>query len=145
MSGEELKEKLSRKGYSITTIAKMIGTSQQNLSRALTADSVKTSLLEDLCVALDMKINDFYKDTPYAVKTEVAEMIQGYDSTAVVQKLLDKLNTKDEEIAKSNAYYREVIDNKDETIDRLYRETVRLAMENANPHGPELLPKAAEQ
>lgn len=60
MKGEELKMKLTKSGHSITEVAKLLGTSQQNLSQALTAQDVKTGLLEKISSALGLPISYFF-------------------------------------------------------------------------------------
>lgn len=69
MSGEEVRKKLANEGYSITRLAALLGTSQQNLSVKLSKDSVKTDLLENLCDVLNKDLNFFYGGTKYLTTT----------------------------------------------------------------------------
>lgn len=96
MTGEKIKKIIIQEGYSITDIAKKLGISQQNLSSKLGTDSVKTGILEEICAVMNMKINDFYIDTPYGVKT--TETIEGDNATEIIKRLLDKLEQKEKEI-----------------------------------------------
>lgn len=113
MSGEELKIFIKKQGYNVSSLAKILETSQQNLDRALTAESVKTSLLEKICSKLDMKINDFYVDTPYGITTK--EAIRASNQPEIIQRLMDMLEQKGDELRQ-----------KDEIIQKLYGENMKL-------------------
>ena len=65
MTGEEVKKKLAKEGYTITKLATLLGTSQQNLSVKLSKEAVKTDLLESLCDALNKDFTFFYGGTTY--------------------------------------------------------------------------------
>ncbi len=65
MTGEEVKKKLANEGYTITKLAALLGTSQQNLSVKLSKEAIKTDLLESLCDALNKDFTFFYGGTTY--------------------------------------------------------------------------------
>lgn len=124
MTGEELKNKITREGISITSLAKMMGTSQQNLSNKLATDSVKTGLLEEICNVLNMKINDFYVGTIYAV--QIPQLLEGDDKSDFIKRLMDKLDQREEEISRIRKEYEEKLEMKDKKIDELYSQNIRL-------------------
>lgn len=63
MTGEELRNKLKKTGFSIAGLARDLGMSQQNLNQALNAKDVKTGLVENLSKVLDVPITFFYEGT----------------------------------------------------------------------------------
>lgn len=113
MSGEELKIFIKKQGYNVSSLAKILETSQQNLDRALCVESVKTNLLEKICEKLDIKINDFYVGTPYGITTK--EAIRASNQPEIIQRLMDMLEQKGDELRQ-----------KDEIIQKLYGENMKL-------------------
>ena len=66
MSGEELKNILLKHGYTLTEVAKLLGTPQQNFSQTLNKTfDIKSGLLESLCLKLHVDMSFFYGGTPY--------------------------------------------------------------------------------
>lgn len=62
MEGEKLKNKIAGTGYNITEVAKLIGTSQQNLSKSLSSLDIKTGLVEKIAKALKLPISYFFDE-----------------------------------------------------------------------------------
>ena len=62
MTGEQLKNKLRGTGRSIADVAKILGMSRQNLSKALQSQDVKTGLVENMAAALGMPISYFFEE-----------------------------------------------------------------------------------
>ena len=66
MSGEELKNLLLRHGYTLSEVAKLLGTPQQNFSQTLNKTfDIKSGLLENLCLKLHVDMGFFYGGTPF--------------------------------------------------------------------------------
>lgn len=65
MTGEQLKERLIRGGYTLKDVAELMGMSQQNFSKGLKVADVKTGLIEKICQVLNKKMDFFYNGTEY--------------------------------------------------------------------------------
>ncbi len=66
MSGEELKNLLLKHGYTLSEVAKLLGTPQQNFSQTLNKTfDIKSGLLENLCLKLHVDMGFFYGGTPF--------------------------------------------------------------------------------
>lgn len=66
MTGEHLKERLIRGGYQLKDVADLLGMSQQNFSKGLKVNDIKTGLIEKMCQVLNKKMDFFYSGTEYA-------------------------------------------------------------------------------
>ena len=75
MSGEDLKERLTKNGYQMKDVADLMGMSQQNFSTGLKVADVKTGFIEKLCVVLGKKMDFFYAGTEYAPSAEAATSV----------------------------------------------------------------------
>lgn len=64
MKGEDVKRKIAGVGYSISEMARMLGTSQQNLSQSLSSQDVKTGLVEKIARALGVPVSYFFDSPP---------------------------------------------------------------------------------
>jgi transcriptional regulator with XRE-family HTH domain len=74
MSGEELKSILLKHGYTLTEVARLLGTPQQNFSQTLNKTlDIKSGLLENLCLKLHVDMSFFYEGTPFLAECEVDE------------------------------------------------------------------------
>lgn len=60
MKGVELKIFLAGKGITVTSVAKMIGESQSNMSSLLSVADIKTGLLERISAATGIPISEFF-------------------------------------------------------------------------------------
>ena len=95
MSGEELKNKLLGNGYTLSEVAKLLGTHQQNFSQTLNKTfDIKSGLLENLCLKLHVDMAFFYGGTPYLPdyekdKSKTEE--QNTDSRPVPKYMYDEL------------------------------------------------------
>lgn len=67
MTGKELKNILSNFGLKNTEIAKKLNKTPQTIQGWFNYQNVNTSILEEICDVYNMKINDFYIGTKYAV------------------------------------------------------------------------------
>lgn len=66
MSGEQLKKRLNELGITVTALAEKLGITQPSMSAALQVKDVKSTLLENICIAYGLKMSVFYPDD-YAV------------------------------------------------------------------------------
>ena len=74
MSGQELKDLLTKNGYALKDVAAKLGMTQPNFSQLMKVQDVKSGTLEEMCMALGKKMDFFYKGTVYApVVTEEKE------------------------------------------------------------------------
>lgn len=95
MSGEELKNIILKHGYTLTEVAKLLGTPQQNFSQTLNKTfDIKSGLLENLCLKLHVDMAFFYGGTPFLPdyekdKSKTEEQIT--DSRPVPKYLYDEL------------------------------------------------------
>lgn len=60
MSGNEVKKVITSMGFSISDVARKVGTSQPNLSKILTSQDVKSGLIERISEVLGITVADFY-------------------------------------------------------------------------------------
>ncbi len=60
MSGNEVKKVITSMGFSISDVARKVGTSQPNLSKILTSHDVKSGLIERISEVLGITVADFY-------------------------------------------------------------------------------------
>lgn len=103
MTGERLKEILTKYKLSQTEIAKKLGMSQQSFNQMLSASDVKTSLLERVAVVLEVPVAALYGEQSavasghgiaVAGHNNVAGNVTMGDNAAVLQervKLLEQL------------------------------------------------------
>ena len=95
MSGEELKNILLRHGYTLTEVAKLLGSPQQNFSQTLNKTSdIKSGLLENLCLKLHVDMSFFYKGTPFLPeynKDDAKDIEAKTDSRPVPKYMYDEL------------------------------------------------------
>lgn len=67
MNGKELKEILRTHNIGIVKLANLLGYNQPRLSQMLTANDIKTGLLESICKVLGVSMDFFYANTSYAL------------------------------------------------------------------------------
>ena len=60
MNGNDIKEAIRRRGFSVSQVAAAIGESQQNLSAALSRDDVKSSIVERVAAFLGTPVSSLY-------------------------------------------------------------------------------------
>lgn len=63
MTGQEVKDFLTRDGWQLSKVAEAIGESRQNFSAALTSQDVKSGLLERVAKAVGKPVSAFYGET----------------------------------------------------------------------------------
>lgn len=72
MTGERLKSLLNTKGLTQTKVAELLGIPQQGLNKKFSSDSIKTSLLEELCDKMNVDLYFFYGGTKYLPDAKVS-------------------------------------------------------------------------
>lgn len=63
MEGKTIKDVLSQRGIAQAEIAKLLGTTPNNLNNMLAKDDVRTGLLESIAQAANLPISVFYGET----------------------------------------------------------------------------------
>lgn len=99
MEGKTIKDVLSQRGIAQAEIAKLLGTTPNNLNNMLAKDDVRTGLLESIAQAANLPISVFYGET-YTISG--GNNATGNNSHNTVNasddKLLSLLMTKDEQL-----------------------------------------------
>lgn len=62
MNGKQLKNKIAGTGHNIKEVAELIGVPRTNLSQALSAQDIKTGLVERISAALGLPISYFFDE-----------------------------------------------------------------------------------
>lgn len=105
MKGIEIKRILRDSGFTISQLARILETSQQNLNSALSAEDVKSGTIEKIAFATGMPVSFFYGES---AGTATAS---GDGSTAVAG---NRNNVNSE-------HFVQLLTKKDEQIDRLLK------------------------
>lgn len=79
MKGIELKNFLAGKGITVTSIAKMLGESQPNMSSLLGVGDVKTGLLERISAATGIPISEFFGE-----RTSISATMHGGNGNKMI-------------------------------------------------------------
>ena len=100
MNGKTIKDVLSQRGIAQAEIAKLLGTTPNNLNNMLAKDDVRTGLLESIAQAANLPISVFYGET-YTISG--GNNATGNHSTNTVNssnddRILSLLLTKDEQL-----------------------------------------------
>ena len=108
MTGKELKKILLENKIVLKELAVKLNTSQPGLSQALGNKEVKTGLLENICDALNVKLDYFYSGTKY---------LNTSDSSAMTDE--KKFADKDEEILYLKGKLSAMKDSYDSLLDKI--------------------------
>jgi transcriptional regulator with XRE-family HTH domain len=100
MEGKTIKDVLAQRGIAQAEIAKLLGTTPNNLNNMLAKDDVRTGLLESIAQAANLPISVFYGET-YTISG--GNNATGNHSTNTVNssnddRILSLLLTKDEQL-----------------------------------------------
>ena len=79
MNGQELKQILAGMGVNQSELAKMLQTSNQNVSNLMHRASIKTSTLETIAKALNKDISVFFGTNPGKTAEDYEKIIQQKD------------------------------------------------------------------
>ena len=101
MTGENVKRILLSKGMKISDVADRLGESLPNTSAMFKVQDIKTGVLERISSACDIPLSEFYGIAPFNIasgdnNTQIAG--NGNTVNANVEKLIDSLSKKDEQI-----------------------------------------------
>lgn len=123
MEGKTIKDVLSQRGIAQAEIAKLLGTTPNNLNNMLAKDDVRTGLLESIALAANLPISVFYGET-YTISG--GNNATGNNSHNTVNtsddKLLTLLMTKDEQLTlamKQTSKAQEQMDKAQTHMDRI--------------------------
>ena len=127
MKGIQVKEKLLNNGYVLADVAKNMGIIPQNLQSLLSAEDIKTGVLENIAKAISKSVYFFYDDS-----SEEINKTEDVNVNGDVGKLIDVIHNQSSQLTKSQ-----------EQIDRLLS-----LLENATQKGvavgaKDAAPKAA--
>lgn len=89
MTGQELRSKLVLANVQVTELARIIGTSHQSLSQALTSKDVKTGLVEKLASALNLPLSYFYGE-----EGDVRAVANGHKAIAAINSTISPQSEK---------------------------------------------------
>lgn len=99
MKGKDIKDVLAQRGIAQAEIAKLLGTTPNNLNNMLAKEDVRTGLLESIAQAANLPISVFYGES-YTISG--GNNATGNNSNNTVNasddRLLDLLVTKDEQL-----------------------------------------------
>ncbi len=96
MSGEMLRNVLSKRGIVLAELAKSLGMSPQHLNQALNAADVKSGFLEKLCEVLNVEMWELYGAPAPANNSFNRDT--NINDTQTMADLLAMLRAKDEQI-----------------------------------------------
>nr|DAM56888.1 MAG TPA: SOS-response transcriptional repressor [Caudoviricetes sp.] len=101
MNGEQLKRKIAASGHNASEVARMIGISQQSFSQSLSAQDIKTGLVEKISAALHLPISYFFDETTNSAvasgDSSVAAINSHVEGNAVLQERVKSLEALVEE------------------------------------------------
>ena len=112
MNGNEVKKVIKYMGFSISDVARKVGTSQPNLSKILTSQDVKSGLIERISEVLGITVADFYHRAAHGGEAlsisstgDNSPNINGNGNnidigSAVMEKMVDTISAQQATIAK---------------------------------------------
>lgn len=99
MNGKTIKDVLSQRGIAQAEIAKLLGTTPNNLNNMLAKDDVRTGLLESIAEAANLPISVFYGETYTISGGNNAIGNNSHNAVNVSdERILSLLMTKDEQL-----------------------------------------------
>lgn len=75
MKGEQVKQIIFHRGFTLREIAERIGETPQNLNSLLSVQDIKTGVLERIATAMNFSLSDFFKtiNSDFSSDTEMTE------------------------------------------------------------------------
>jgi len=98
MTGEKLKEIITKNGYTMAAAARLLDMTPQHLNQAVSAADVKSGLLEKVSAAFGISIAALYGEAQGVAITGSGSGVNVNDS-AVVNRFLSIIEEKDRQIA----------------------------------------------
>ena len=122
MNGKIIKDVLAKHGISQAEIAKLLGTTPNNLNNMLAKDDVRTGLLEGIAEAAHLPISVFYGDAYTITGSSNATAINNSTATSSDDRLLTLLVNKDEQLTlamRQTSKAQEQVDKAQAQMDRV--------------------------
>ena len=122
MEGKTIKDVLSKRGIAQAEIAKLLGTTPNNLNNMLSKDDVRTGLLESIAQAANLPISVFYGDSYTINGSNNTTSSHNTVNTSNDDRILSLLLTKDEQLTlamKQTSKAQEQVDKAQEQMDRV--------------------------
>lgn len=122
MNGKIIKDVLAKHGISQAEIAKLLGTTPNNLNNMLAKDDVRTGLLEGIAEAAHLPISVFYGDAYTITGSNNATAINNSTATSNDDRLLTLLVNKDEQLTlamKQTSKAQDQMDKAQQQMDRV--------------------------
>ena len=123
MNGKIIKDVLAKHGIAQAEIAKLLGTTPNNLNNMLAKDDVRTGLLESIAEAAHLPISVFYGDAYTITGSSNATAINNSTATAGNDdRLLTLLVNKDEQLTlamKQTSKAQDQMDKAQQQMDRV--------------------------
>jgi len=123
MTGKELKRLILSDDLTVAEVARRLGTSQQNLTCALSKEDIKTGLLERVAEVMEKPLAFFYGEKFSTVQsavgdnnTQVGGNYQGSDPA-----VLELLKMKDEQLTLTIRQVSKAQEQMDRVLDRFCR------------------------
>lgn len=123
MTGKELKRLILSDDLTVAEVARRLGTSQQNLTCALSKEDIKTGLLERVAEVMEKPLAFFYGEKFSTVQsavgdnnTQVGGNYQGSDPA-----VLELLKMKDEQLTLTIKQVSKAQEQMDRVLDRFCR------------------------
>lgn len=104
MRGAEVKEKLLKNGYVLAEVAKQMGIIPQTLQSLLSAEDIKTGVLENIANSINKSIYFFYEDgNNTAISDNSSISVAGNENhvNGEVNKLVDIISAQSSQLTKS--------------------------------------------
>lgn len=101
MTGEHMKHKIATIGYSITDVAKLIGSNQPKLSQSLSSQDIKTGLVEKIAQVLNKPVSFFFDEISLEKSTPDNNTL-GESREAFYQQQINNLSKQVDDLSKRN-------------------------------------------
>lgn len=99
MSGQQLKELFEKNNWNQKEIAAALRISPQSVTSWFKYKNVSSTILENLCDILDLKINDLYTNTKYEMISLInQEKTEENRNQEALTALIDQLEEKDRQL-----------------------------------------------
>lgn len=104
MKGQHVKEKLLKNGYKLKDVAQSMGIIPQNLQTLLSADDIKTGVLESIANSINKTIYFFYENEGNTAISDNKGISVAGNSNHVnegIEKLVDVIHNQSNQLSKS--------------------------------------------
>lgn len=102
MTGDQLKQEIWRRGYTLRAVAAHLGMAEQNLGRRLKADSVSTEVIEAAARVMGLTVGELYSGKPDGDNIQADHNSTAFKGTCTCDpRLLDIISARDRQLDKS--------------------------------------------